>query len=85
LVQSDVAKNRRDVTDGFGCGMVGGVNEMMTSKKKLKEIGKKCITYNCTSFFVQDLIKFPTIILGIPQSSRRMVNEKQQLINPSSV
>lgn len=30
-------------------------------------------------------MKLPTIILGIPQVSRRMVNEKQQLTKPSSL
>jgi hypothetical protein len=30
-------------------------------------------------------MKFPTIILGIPQVSRRIVTEKQQLMKPSSL
>lgn len=29
-------------------------------------------------------MKFPTISVGIPYGSRRIVNEKQQLIKPSS-
>jgi hypothetical protein len=30
-------------------------------------------------------MKFPTIMLGIPHLSRRMVKEKQQLMKPSSI
>jgi hypothetical protein len=33
----------------------------------------------------QQRMKLPTIISGMPQVSRRMVNEKQQLTNPSSL
>lgn len=33
---------------------------------------------------IQHLMKFPTIILGMPHLSRRMVNEKQQLMKHSS-
>lgn len=32
----------------------------------------------------QHLMKFPTIMLGMPHLSRRMVNEKQQLMKHSS-
>jgi hypothetical protein len=34
---------------------------------------------------IQCLIKFPTIILGMPHESRRIVKEKQQLMSPCSL
>ena len=33
----------------------------------------------------QHLMKLPTMSVGIPYGSRRMVNEKQQLMKPSSL
>ncbi|KIK36375.1 hypothetical protein CY34DRAFT_525673 [Suillus luteus UH-Slu-Lm8-n1] len=35
--------------------------------------------------FRQHLMKFPTIILGVPHLSRLIVNEKHRLMKPSSL